>query len=232
MRRNKPTGSDLKILFEDNHLLVVNKPAGLLTQGDRTGDRSLLDYVADYLKIRYQKPGNAFVGLVHRIDRPVSGVVLLAKTSKALTRMNKAFAEGRVTKCYYALTNQAPAQESAVLVNWLKKDPVKNRTKVFHIETKGAKRAELRYSMKTFHGSKHMLEVYPLTGRPHQIRAQLGAIGCPIIGDVKYGYRGKPSHEIGLHARSLQFEHPVKRESLDVVAPLPDGSQWRPFQPI
>ena len=229
MRRNKPTGSDLKILYEDNHLLVVNKPAGLLTQGDRTGDLSLVDYASDYLKTRYKKPGNVFVGLVHRIDRPVSGVVLLAKTSKALSRMNKAFAEGRVSKCYYALTNRAPDQESAVLVNWLKKDPAKNRTKVFNQESKGAKRAELRYSMRASHGSKYLLEVYPVTGRPHQIRAQLGAIGCPIIGDVKYGYAGKPSHEIGLHARSLRFEHPVKREALGVEAPLPDGSQWAHF---
>ena len=219
----------LQILFEDNHLLAVSKPAGMLTQGDRTGDPCVVDFVEEYIRKRYQKPGRAYVGLVHRIDRPVSGVVVLTKTSKALTRMNKAFAEGKVKKCYWAITGQSAGQESGTLIHWLKKDSVKNRTRVFKRDGKGGKRSELKFVLKLCVHHRYLLEVFPITGRPHQIRAQLGAIGCPIIGDVKYGFKGKPSAEIGLHARSIEFIHPVKNEPLIVEAPLPEGNLWQSF---
>jgi 23S rRNA pseudouridine1911/1915/1917 synthase len=218
------------ILYEDNHLLAVNKPAGILVQKDQTGDLSLVDYAKEYLRVRYNKPGEAYVGLVHRLDRPVSGVTLLTKTSKALTRMNKEFADGKVIKCYWALTPQIPPSEQGKLINWLRKDPARNRTRVFKKEGKGAKRSELQYELKLTINGKHLLEVYPRTGRPHQIRAQLGAIGCPIIGDVKYGFQGKHSQTIALHARSLQFNHPVKKEPLLIEAPLPIANYWQPFQ--
>ena len=217
------------ILFEDNHLLAVNKPAGVLVQGDQTGDPSLIDYAKAYLKVKYHKPGDAYIGLVHRLDRPVSGVTLLTKTSKALTRMNQAFAHGRVTKCYWALTAEIPPAESGRLIHWLKKDPARNRTSTYSKERHGAKKSELRYVLNRTINGKHLLEVFPKTGRSHQIRAQLAAIGCAILGDVKYGFKGKGSPSIALHARSLQFDHPVKKEPLLIEAPIPLSSYWQPF---
>ena len=218
------------ILYEDNHLLALNKPAGTLVQGDHTGDVSLVDHAKEYLRIKYQKPGNVYVGLVHRLDRPVSGVILMTKTSKALTRMNKLFSSHLVKKCYWALTNNRPPTESGTLVHWLKKNPEKNLTRAFTKEVSGARRSELDYELVSARGNQYLLEVFPKTGRPHQIRVQLSAIGCPITGDVKYGYKGNPSGSIALHARSLFFEHPVKKEPLLIQASLPESDYWDEFQ--
>lgn len=222
---------ETSILYEDNHLLAVDKPAGTLVQRDQTNDTSLIDYAKEYLRVKYHKPGEAYIGLVHRLDRPVSGVTLMTKTSKALVRMNKAFAESKVTKCYWAVTKELPPSEEGILVNWLKKDPAKNRTRAFKKESPGAKRSELQYTLKLTVNGKHLLEIYPKTGRPHQIRTQLSSIGCPILGDVKYGFKGKPTQAIALHARSLQFDHPVKKEPLIIEAPVPFASYWQPFSP-
>ena len=217
---------EVLVLYEDNHLLAVNKPAGLLVQGDQTGDACLIDHAKQYLKVKYKKPGNVFVGLVHRLDRPVSGVVLLAKTSKALTRMNQLFSQHRLEKRYWALTAQRPVKESGHLVHWLKKDPAKNRTAVYKKEKSGTKKSELEYNLVMSKGKKNLLEVNPKTGRPHQIRAQLSAIGCPILGDVKYGSKVPASNSIALHAKSLKFIHPVKKEPLNIEAPLPENELW------
>lgn len=217
------------ILYEDNHLLALNKPAGMLVQGDRTGDASLIDHAKSYLRTRYNKPGQAYVGLVHRLDRPVSGVVLLTKTSKALSRMNRMFSDQNITKCYWAVTSKLPPSESGNLIHWLKKDGGKNRTRAFSRETPGAKRSELSYTLILTSNGKYLLEIFPHTGRPHQIRAQLNAIGCPILGDVKYGFKGQAAQSIALHARSLSFEHPVKKELLEIEASLPGVDHWQPF---
>jgi 23S rRNA pseudouridine1911/1915/1917 synthase len=230
LRRSKIKHIELDIPYEDNHLLAVNKPAGMLVQGDQTGDKCLVDYAGEYLRVRYHKPGKAYVGLVHRLDRPVSGLVLLTKTSKALVRMHKIFLERAVQKCYWALISQPPPQESGTLIHWLKKHPGKNRTHCYYKESSGAKRSELSYKLKLAKEGKYLLEVFPLTGRPHQIRAQLSAMGCPIIGDLKYGYKGKGSLAIGLHAKSLRFEHPIKKEPLFIEARLPAGNLWQSFK--
>jgi len=219
----------IEIIYEDNHLLAVNKPPGLLVQGDQTGDISLVDQVKKYLKLKYNKPGKVYVGLVHRLDRPVSGVVLLTKTSKALTRMNQIFADRKVRKKYWAITVNPPPSESDRLTHWLKKDHIKNRTTRYNREVKGSKLAQLDYSLLLAKNRKYLLEIYPLTGRAHQIRVQLSAIGCPIAGDVKYGYKGSPERAIGLHAHSLQFEHPVRKEPITIEAPAPLDSFWGSF---
>ncbi|GJM28568.1 MAG: RNA pseudouridine synthase [Cyclobacteriaceae bacterium] len=217
------------VLFEDNHLLAVNKPAGILVQGDQTGDPSLVDFAKEYLRVKYNKPGQAYLGLIHRLDRPVSGVVLLAKTSKALSRMNLVFQQRQVKKYYWALTENRPPQESDSLVHWLTKNTRDNRAKAHKREVPQAKRSELEYSLKMMMEKKYLLEVLPITGRPHQIRVQLSTIGCPILGDAKYGYKGPASRIIALHAKSLHFNHPVKKEPLVIEAPLYMDEIWKPF---
>jgi len=219
----------VEILYEDNHLLAVNKPSGLLVQGDQTGDFCLVDYAKEYLKVTYDKPGNVFVGLVHRLDRPVSGVLLLAKTSKALTRMNWIFTNRKISKHYWAVTMNPPPDKSGTLTHWLRKNHKKNRTTSFNREIEGSKLSQLDYSLIMAKDQKYLLEVIPLTGRAHQIRVQLSAVGCPIAGDVKYGFKGSPERAIGLHAKSLHFIHPVKKEPLSIEAPLPLNSHWKPF---
>lgn len=220
---------NIEILYEDNHLLAINKPSGLLVQGDQTGDMCLVDYAKEYLKVKYNKPGNVYVGLVHRLDRPVSGVVLLAKTSKALLRMNRIFANRQINKQYWAVTMNPPPHESDTLTHWLRKNSKKNRTTSFNRETKGSKLSQLDYHLIMAKDHKYLLEVIPLTGRAHQIRVQLSAVGCPIAGDVKYGFKGSPERYIGLHAKSLHFEHPIKKEPVSIGAPLPINSYWMPF---
>ena len=219
------------VLFEDNHLLVVNKSTGVLVQGDNTGDIPLVELCKQYIKEKYQKPGAVFLGVVHRLDRPVSGVVVLARTSKSLERMNALFREKETKKTYWALVKNKPPKDSGTLVHWLLKDEKKNKTTAFSKETQGALRSELSYKILGDAQSHWLLEVNPVTGRPHQIRVQLASMGCPIRGDVKYGYP-HPSDDgrsISLHARRLEFIHPVKKEPVKFEAPLPDDGFWNYF---
>ena len=217
------------IIFEDNHLLVVNKPAGILVQSDRTGDESLLEMMKDYIKIKYNKPGNVFLGLPHRLDRPVSGVVVLAKTSKALERINEQFRQKSVNKIYWALTHSSPPEMEGKLSNWLIKDHKRNIVSVAKKQKKDAVKAELEYQVIGKISDEHLVEIKLITGRFHQIRVQLKSVGCPIVGDVKYGF-GKPNRDgsICLHARRIQLEHPVKKEPVLFEADLPEKN-WLNF---
>jgi 23S rRNA pseudouridine1911/1915/1917 synthase len=222
-----PHPASLEVLYEDNHLLVVNKPAGLLAQGDHTGDPPLADLAARYIKEKYNKPGAAFIGVVHRLDRPVSGVVVLARTSKALSRMNRLFGLRETTKTYLAITARRPDADEARLVHWLKKDEIRNKVSVHDSAIPGALQAELTYRVLRPVRHGWLIEVSPLTGRPHQIRAQLASVGAPIIGDVKYGGPPMPDyHGIYLHALKLAFMHPVRKEPMSFTAPLPAQGLW------
>lgn len=220
----------LHVLYEDNHLLVVNKSAGLLVQGDATGDKTLLDYGKEYLKEKYNKPGNVFLGVVHRLDRPVSGVVLMAKTSKALERLNKQFRERKIYKKYWAIVKRRPKLEKDKLVNWLIKNNDKNVVTAYNKQVEKALKAELNYRVVGKLNDHYLLEVNPITGRPHQIRVQLSGMGCPIRGDIKYGFR-KPNADanINLHAREIIFMHPVTKEKMKITASLPENEFWEQF---
>ena len=221
---------DQHIIYEDNHLLAINKPAGILVQGDETGDRPLSELAKEYLKEKYGKPGNVFLGVIHRLDRPVSGLVLLAKTSKALTRMNELFRNDKIQKTYLALTQQKPSQASGQLVHWLVKDEARNVTQAYSNASKGGLRSELNYRLLGREQEYYLLQVNPITGRPHQIRVQLASQGCPLLGDVKYGARTPlPDKSIGLHAFQLQFEHPIQKIPIRILAPLPDKPVWQLF---
>jgi len=224
---------DLKnrILFEDNHLIVVNKLAGELVQGDHTGDQPLLERVRAYIKEKYQKPGQVFCGLVHRLDRPTSGIVVFARTSKALSRMNKIFEQREVQKTYYAVVQEKPNPSQARLTHFLKKDAKKNRSFVRRPDERGAKKAELTYTVFAESQRYYLLQVELHTGRHHQIRAQLSAIGSPIKGDLKYGFaRSNHDASISLHAGRISFIHPVTKEHLDIKAANPgEDAIWRIF---
>jgi len=219
------------VIYEDNHLLIVNKAAGILVQGDSTGDKPLVERCKEYIKEKYNKPGAVFLGVVHRLDRPVSGVVVLARTSKSLERMNALFRDKETKKTYWALVKHKPTREADTLIHWLIKDEKKNKTTFYTKETSGAQRSELSYKIiGTSHGY-WLLEVNPVTGRSHQIRVQLASMGCPIRGDVKYGDEqpNDAGRSISLHAKKLEFVHPVKKEFMKFEAPLPDDDFWSYF---
>jgi len=220
----------INIVFEDNHLLVVNKPGGIPVQPDPTGDESLLQSCIEYVRTAYNKPGNVFCEVTHRIDRPVSGLVIFAKTSKALTRVNEMFKEKKITKTYWALVGKRPEEISGHLVHWLVRNNNKNVTIAYKTEAKGAQRAELFYELIHEGSPYFLLEVKPITGRTHQIRCQLSVIGSPIVGDLKYRYRSAlPDRTIALHARQLEFEHPVTKEAIVLRAEPPKTEWWSGF---
>jgi 23S rRNA pseudouridine1911/1915/1917 synthase len=218
------------IVHEDNHLIVVNKKAGVPSQGDKSGDTSLTDYVREYIRVQYQKPGNVFTGLIHRLDRPVSGLVLLAKTSKALERMNKVFHDRQIQKVYWAIVKNKPSEPEGKLVHWLTRNQQKNLTRAHKTEVADSQRAELDYRLIASIENYHLLEVRPLTGRQHQIRVQLAAMGTPIKGDIKYGFdRTNKDGSICLHARRLSFEHPIQKMPIEYTAPVPESDIWTKF---
>lgn len=218
----------MTILYEDNHLVIVNKKAGEIVQGDKTGDTPLSDIVKDWLKEKHNKPGNVYLGVVHRLDRPVSGVVLFAKTSKALPRLNKMFAEhNKVNKTYWAIVQNRPQEPQGTLTHWLTRQEKNNTARAYDREVPGSKKAVLDYELIASGDKYHLLEIHLHTGRHHQIRCQLAKIGCPIKGDLKYGApRSNPDGSISLHARTLTLEHPVNHESISVTAPVPDDKLW------
>ena len=220
---------DIEVLYEDNHLIAINKKSGDLVQGDKTGDRTLSDSVKKYIKIKYNKPGEVYLGVPHRIDRPTSGIVLFTKTSKALTRVNKMFHDKTIQKTYWAIVKNKPAKMEDRLIHYLKKNQQKNKSIAFSNEYKDAKRAELTYKVKHQFNRYFLLEINPLTGRHHQIRVQLSSIGCPIKGDLKYGFpRSNPDASISLHARQIEFIHPISKDPLIIAAhPISFDPIWK-----
>ncbi|MDD4609163.1 MAG: RluA family pseudouridine synthase [Bacteroidaceae bacterium] len=221
----------MTILYEDNHIIIVNKSSSEIVQGDKTGDTPLSDMVKAYIKQKYNKPGEVFLGVVHRLDRPVSGVVVFAKTSKALTRLNEMFRLHAVKKIYWAIVKQQPALPSAELVHYLTRNEKSNKSMAYDKPVKDAKESILSYDLIAQSTNFFLLRVSLKTGRHHQIRCQLAKIKSPIKGDLKYGYaRSNPNGGISLHARSISFIHPVSKEQIDVVAPVPDDSLWRFFE--
>mgnify|MGYP000013538073 FL=1 len=220
--------TQVQVLYEDNHIIIVSKAPGEIVQGDKTGDRTLADDVKAYIKERYAKPGNVFLGVAHRLDRPVAGVVVLARTSKALARLNEMFRKGDVHKTYWAIVRDEPPAPEGTLEHWLVRNERQNKSYAYPREVPGGKRAVLRYRVIGRGESYRLLEVALLTGRHHQIRCQLAAMGCPIKGDLKYGApRSNPDGSISLLARRVEFVHPVSRERVAVEAPLPADRLWR-----
>lgn len=215
------------VIYEDNHLIAINKPAGMLVQGDRTGDIPLSEYVKQYIKQKYKKQNNVYLGVTHRIDRPVSGVLLFARTSKALARLNKMFQEKSIQKNYWAVVKNNPPKMEDTLVHYLIKDQVRNKSKAYPTQRKGTKRAETQYKWLSSSDNYHLLEMKPLTGRHHQIRVQLATIDCPIKGDIKYGFkRTNKDASIHLHARQIEFLHPIRKEPVVITAEPPREVIW------
>ena len=221
------TKDNLEVLFEDNHLLIVNKKSGDIVQGDKTGDKPLSDVVKEYIKEKYNKPGEVFLGVVHRLDRPTSGIIIFARTSKALERLNKMLRERTISKTYWAVVKNTPLKEKDSLIHFLKKNPKNNKSTVFTKETDASKKAILHYSVIKKLDNYSLLEIDLETGRHHQIRAQLAYIGSPIKGDLKYGAsRSNKDGSIHLHARKISFTHPVSKENILVLAPIPNETIW------
>lgn len=216
-----------RILYEDNHLVVVDKMCGELSQGDDTGDRTLADAVKAYLKRKYSKPGNVYLGIPHRLDRPTSGVMVYARTEKALVRLNEAFRTDDVSKTYWAIVDRLPPKDSDILTHYIVRDSQANKSTAYMKEVKGSKKAVLKYTLLASSERYHLLGIDLYTGRHHQIRAQLKAIGLHIKGDLKYGFpRSNPDGGICLHARRIEFTHPVRKERLTIVAPPPRDALW------
>ena len=221
------TKNNLQILHEDNHIIIVNKRAGDITQGDKTGDTPLSEVVKQYIKEKYNKPSNVYLGVVHRLDRPTSGVIVFAKTSKSLERLNKMLREKTINKTYWAIVKNKPQPEQDTLVNYLKKNPKNNKSTAFKTEFEGSKKAILHYKVIKELDSYYLLEIDLETGRHHQIRCQLSSIGSYIKGDLKYGAkRSNKDGSIHLHARKIEFTHPVSKETIVVIAPTPEDAIW------
>ena len=218
----------MTVLYEDNHIIAVNKSTSEIVQGDKTGDQPLSETIKLYLKEKYNKPGDVFLGVTHRLDRPVSGVVLFAKTSKALTRLNEMFRNQEVKKTYWAIVKEKPAQPEGRLENYLIRNEKQNKSVAFDTERSDAKKAALSYKLIAHSDTYYLLEVQLETGRHHQIRCQLAKMGCPIKGDLKYGFpRSNPNGGISLHARSVEFIHPVSKLKISLTAPVPnDDKLW------
>ena len=220
----------MTVLYEDNHIIVVNKTTSEIVQGDKTGDVPLSETVAQWLKEKYNKPGNVFIGVTHRLDRPVSGAVVFAKTSKALTRLNEMFRNGEIEKHYWAIVKNAPPAEAGALEHYLVRNEKQNKSYAYPNEKPNSKRALLHYKLIGRSDNYYLLEVDLKTGRHHQIRCQLANMGCPIRGDLKYGFdRSNKDGGISLHARSVSFVHPVSKQLVEVIAPLPDEPLWQAF---
>jgi 23S rRNA pseudouridine1911/1915/1917 synthase len=223
----------MTVIYEDNHIIVVNKTSSEIVQGDKTGDTPLSEIVKQYLKEKYNKPGNVFIGVVHRLDRPVSGIVLFAKTSKALPRLNEMFKNSKVKKTYWAIVKNCPKEPEGELVHYLVRNEKQNKSYAYDKEVKDSKKAILDYKLIGHSQNYYLLEVNLKTGRHHQIRCQLAKIGCPIKGDLKYGSpRSNPDGSICLHSRRVSFIHPVSKELIELQAPVPEGNLWNGFEMI
>ncbi len=226
----KKSSTEPDILFEDNHIIILNKHASEIVQGDKTGDEPLSETVKQYLKIKYHKPGEVFLGVVHRLDRPVSGAIIFARTSKALSRLNAMLRDGEINKKYWAIVKNPPPKTSDHLSGFIVRNEEKNKSFVFEKPVAGSQNAELTYEVIDSSDRYFLLQINLLTGRHHQIRAQMASVGCPIKGDLKYGYpRSNPGGFIHLHARELQLNHPVRKEPLTIIAPLPKDRLWDLF---
>ena len=222
----------MKVIYEDNHIIIVSKTVNEIVQGDKTGDETLTDKVKKYIKEKYSKPGEVFLGLTHRLDRPTSGVVIFAKTSKALSRLNAMFRDGEIHKTYWAITSNRPNEDEGTLENFLKKNEKLNKSFIAKASDKEAKKAILNYKIISVSDRYYLWEINLLTGRHHQIRCQLANIGCPVKGDLKYGYpRSNPDGGLSLHARKVEFIHPVSKKEISVTAEVPEGDKlWEFFQ--
>ena len=221
----------MQVIYEDNHIIIVNKAPGEIVQGDKTGDKPLCEIVKEWIKEKYNKPGNVFLGVAHRLDRPVAGLVVFAKTSKALTRLNEMFRNGDVHKTYWAITANAPAECEATLTHYISTVEKNNKSYASLVPKKDTKEARLHYKLIASSDRYHLLEVNLLTGRKHQIRVQFSAIGCPIKGDLKYGAkRSNSDGSISLLSRRVQFIHPVSKITVDVTAPVPDDNLWKALE--
>ena len=218
----------MNVIYEDNHIIVVNKESGEIVQGDKTGDAPLSDLVKAYIKEKYRKPGNVFLGVTHRLDRPVSGLVIFAKTSKALSRLNEMFRKGEIHKTYWAIVKNKPKERQGRLTHWIVRNEKQNKSYSYDNEVKDSKKAVLDYRLLASGDNYHILEIHLLTGRHHQIRCQLSAMGCPIKGDLKYGaQRSNPDGSISLLSRHVEFVHPVSKEAIALDAPLPKDNLWK-----
>ncbi|HRU13776.1 MAG TPA: RNA pseudouridine synthase [Dysgonamonadaceae bacterium] len=221
----------MDVLYEDNHLIIVNKAPSEIVQGDKTGDKPLSELIKEYLKEKYHKPGNVFCGVTHRLDRPTSGVVVFAKTSKALSRLNEMFRNGEVDKTYWAIVKNRPPKDEDTLIHYLIKNEKTNKSTAYDSEKPNTKKAILHYKLIAVSQKYFLLEVDLETGRHHQIRCQLAKIGCSIKGDLKYGAeRSNPDGSISLHARTISFVHPVSKQQIHVVAPVPDDTLWKTLE--
>lgn len=222
----------MEVVYEDNHIIIVNKKSGEIVQGDKTGDTPLSETLKQWIKEKYAKPGNVFCGVVHRLDRPVFGLVVFAKTSKALSRMNEMFRNGDVHKTYWAITKNRPPKDEDTLVHYITTTERNNKSYASTVEKPGAQKAVLKYRVISQSDNYYLIEVKLLTGRKHQIRVQLAAIGCPIKGDLKYGAkRSNPDGSISLLARNVTFVHPVSKQDICVTAPIPDDNLWKALAP-